>query len=145
MTTRTLNLTQHNATPDQLSAGVYEPKKKAQITHLLTFDALPNQDEIRRRAILLATLAAEETGQDEVQRDIEENLEKSVPSWDYWPAVMIGGAPYLMSALEEELKLQWLRPVYAFSVRESAEQKQPDGSVKKVAVFKHAGFVESQP
>ena len=32
--------------------------------------------------------------------------------------------------------------VYAFSVRESVEQPQPDGSVRKVNVFRHVGFVQ---
>lgn len=31
---------------------------------------------------------------------------------------------------------------YAYSVRESAEEKQPDGSVKKVAIFKHKCFIK---
>ena len=34
-----------------------------------------------------------------------------------------------------------IQPVFAFSVRETEEQKQADGSVRKVAVFRHAGFV----
>jgi hypothetical protein len=55
---------------------------------------------------------------------------------------MIGGAPYLMGALEKALRECGFTPVYAFSKRESIDQPQPDGSVRKVAVFRHLGFVE---
>ena len=56
--------------------------------------------------------------------------------------VMIGGAPYFMSTLEKVLKEHGFTPLYAFSKRESIEEKMPDGSVKKVQVFRHIGFVE---
>ena len=36
-----------------------------------------------------------------------------------------------------------IRPVYAFTARDSVDAEQADGSVKKVAVFKHLGFVEA--
>lgn len=54
---------------------------------------------------------------------------------------MIGGAPFFMSFLEQALKFVGVEPVYAFSKRESQEQVQDDGSVRKVNVFKHVGFV----
>ena len=56
-------------------------------------------------------------------------------------SAMIGGAPWMMSALEGALLDAGVQPVYAFSVRESVEQVQPDGSVRKVNVFRHVGFV----
>jgi hypothetical protein len=34
-----------------------------------------------------------------------------------------------------------ITPLYAFSVRESVEQALADGSVRKVNVFRHAGFI----
>jgi hypothetical protein len=55
---------------------------------------------------------------------------------------MVGGAPYLMPYLERALKAKDISPIYAFSKRESIDQVQPDGSVRKVAVFRHAGWVE---
>lgn len=60
-------------------------------------------------------------------------------------AVMIGGAPFLMGPLERALKElpyppEWVG--YAFSTRESVDEKQADGSVKKIAVFRHRGFVK---
>jgi len=45
----------------------------------------------------------------------------------------------------DALRDQGIEPVYAFSVRESIEQTQPDGSVRKVNVFRHAGFVDAAP
>jgi hypothetical protein len=53
---------------------------------------------------------------------------------------MIGGAPWMMAALESALLDAYITPLYAFSVRESVEIAQPDGSVVKTAVFKHVGF-----
>ena len=55
---------------------------------------------------------------------------------------MIGGAPWLMGTLETKLREYGIQPMYAFSRRESVEQKQPDGSVRKVNVFRHAGWVK---
>jgi hypothetical protein len=54
---------------------------------------------------------------------------------------MIGGALWLMGPLTRKLKEERYLPVYAFSVRESEEEILPDGSVKKVNIFKHKGFV----
>jgi hypothetical protein len=46
-----------------------------------------------------------------------------------------------MAPLEVALRAHGITPLYAFSVRESVDQVQPDGSVRKVATFRHAGFV----
>lgn len=115
-----LNLTQHTATAEQAQAGVVEPSDKAFVVAQLNFDELPSQDDIAGRAKNLANFAKANKAQ----------------------AVMIGGAPYLMSALELELLACDIKPLYAFSVRESVETTQADGTVVKTAVFKHKGFVE---
>lgn len=121
-----LNLTQHAATPEQLAAGVIDPTGAvaADIRELLTFDQLPSRQEIADRARHLADLA----------RSV---LDRE----DSGDAVMIGGAPYLMAALERALAAVGIEAHYAFSVRESVEQTQQDGSVRKVNIFRHAGFV----
>jgi len=120
-----LNLTQHAPTPEQVAAGVVEPEEgKKKIQRLLTFEDLPTAEEIQERAEALARVAevlTKEYGHD---------------------SVMIGGAPYLMSALEKALKERGIKPLYAFSKREVVEETLPDGSVKKTQVFKHQGFVE---
>lgn len=114
-----INLTQHAAAPEQ---GCIEPENKEDVQQLLTFEELPTATEIRRRADALAAVAAS-AGATEA---------------------MIGGAPYLMPHLEQQLAHRGIQPLYAFSVRESVEQAQPDGSVRKVAVFRHMGFVSGQ-
>jgi hypothetical protein len=111
-----INLTQHNSTEDQ---GCVEPNDKSRVQDLLTFNTIPVPAEMRYRAGILAEIAKGQGASE----------------------AMIGGAPYFMSYLERALKQRKVKPVYAFSVRESVDQVQPDGSTKKVAVFKHAGFV----
>ena len=122
-----INLTQHVATAEQLAAGVIEPsvEDKKNIQALLTFDNLPSVEDLEGRAYSLATLVT--------------NMGAANASHH---TVMVGGAPYFMSFLEKALKAQGHKPVYAFSRRRSVDQLQPDGTVKKVAVFQHLGFVE---
>lgn len=124
--TRILNLTQHSPTPEQTAQGVVEMGEgaRAVVRDLLTFTDLPSPDEVRRRAEGLAELASLEA-------------ERRGAT-----AAMIGGAPYLMGPLERALRKRGITPLYAFSRRESVEEKQDDGSVRKVAVFRHLGFVE---
>ena len=120
MNDRILNLTQHFATPDQVKAGVEEPVFKDQIQNLITFKEIPTEMGLKSRAEKLALYAYA----------------------DGYKKAMIGGAPYFMSHLETELKKQGVVPVYAFQIRQSHEVEQEDGSVKKVNVFRHAGFYE---
>ena len=117
-----LNLTQHQATTEQISAGVIEPEvtDKKTICSLLTFEEIPSKSDLENRANALVAFVT------------KMGCRKA----------MVGGAPYLMSYLESALKSKGISPVYAFSKRESIDQPQPDGSVKKVAVFRHAGWVE---
>lgn len=115
-----LNLTQHLATPAQTQAGVHEPVFKDQVQSLITFTSIPTEMGMRSRAEKLAYMAKE----------------------DGYKVAMIGGAPYFMSILEQELKKQGIKPVYAFQLRESEEVELPDGSVRKVNVFRHLGFYE---
>ena len=120
---RILNLTQHVATPEQVLAGVVEPKNKEAVQALLTFERLPTLPEVQERAAKLAAIAA---------------------SYDC-AGVMIGGAPYLMAPLELALHDVGCggKVLYSFSERVSVEQSQPDGSVRKVQTFRHAGWVEA--
>ena len=113
------NLTQHNATPDQMAAGVVECSRQSEVRELLTFAALPTKEEIWDRASKIANIARDEGASH----------------------AMIGGAPYLMRPLEECLESNQITPLYAFSVRESVENMGEDGVVRKVNVFKHSGFV----
>jgi hypothetical protein len=114
-----INLTQHTASPEQ---DCIEPSDKTAVQRLLTFETLPDRDDIKDRAVALAMIA-ETSGASEA---------------------MIGGAPYLMTCLEDQLSKRGIKPLYAFSTRESIEQHQPDGSIRKIAVFKHIGFVNGK-
>lgn len=120
MNEQILNLTQHFATPEQVKAGVHEPVFKSQVQNLLNFIEIPTYAGMKSRAQKLAYMCKE----------------------DGYKAAMIGGAPYFMAVLEQELKIQGIKPMYAFSTRESQEVEQADGSVRKINVFKHIGFYE---
>jgi len=126
-----LNLTQHQATADQIAQGVIDlsPEGRSFISEWLTFVSVPNSNDLRRMAELLTNVAAGDS--------------MAVPeSTEPYQYAMIGGAPYLMSALENALIERGITPMYAFSVRESAEVTLPDGTVRKTNVFKHAGWVQ---
>ena len=117
-----LNLTQHAPTPEQVEAGVFDlpPEHKEVLKDLLNFNEVPEYEEVLVRAIAITALAR---GAGVTQ-------------------VMIGGAPYLMGALEGTLKDNGIKPLYSFTQRVSVEKVQDDGTVVKTAIFKHIGFVE---
>ena len=116
-----LHLTQHPATPAQREAGVVdlEGEERAELIRLLTFEELPGCREIVSRAMALAALAHRHGA----------------------THAMLGGALYLMGPLEVALRFAQVVPLYAFSVRESTEERLADGTVKKTQVFRHLGFV----
>lgn len=118
---RIVNLTQHTATEEQLKAGVVEPSEKKAVQSALTFDTIPSPGEMNERAEFLARIA----------------------SASICKKAMIGGAPFFMSTLEKALISAGITPVYAFSVRESKEEPDGNGGIKKVNIFRHAGFVEA--
>lgn len=119
-----LNLTQHEATPEQIAQGVYDlsPTLRKTLSRLLTFDDLPTCKHVRDVAETIADLARTFCEPDTLH-------------------VMIG-APFLMASLEKALACKGFIPLYAFSKRESTEETQADGSVKKIAKFRHVGFVD---
>jgi hypothetical protein len=137
--TRILNLTQHTPTPEQIAAGVVSGEisdaLQTEVRALLTFDALPTPVEVRRRAERLADIAAS------AFTIVDYGGDSGLVANESFKFAMIGGAPYLMAPLEVALRARDITPLYAFSVRESVDQVQQDGSVRKVAVFRHAGFV----
>lgn len=137
----TMNLTQHAATADQVAVGVFDlpAAVRADLQALLTFGELPNEQEIRGRAEQIAGLAAFHAIAALLAGD--DGLRPEGDAGGFALHAMIGGALWLMAPLAAALREQGIEPVFAFSVRETEEQKQPDGSVRKVAVFRHAGFV----
>lgn len=117
----TYNATQYISTNDQ---GVQDlaPEMRVRLTSLLTFSSIPTVEEIHSRAGAVTELLRDSGAMRGDQ-------------------AMIGGAPFFMAALERALLKAGITPVYAFSVRMSVEETQADGSIKKVAVFRHGGFV----
>jgi hypothetical protein len=129
-----LNLTQHSATPEQVAAGVVDltGDDLEYLKNLLTFDhikaTLHRYDRAERLAEMVKNIKLQ-GNPDHLHED--------------GTAIhcMIGGAPFLMGPLEAALLKDNRVPVYAFSVRESVEKTQADGSVHKVNIFRHGGFV----
>ena len=115
-----LNLTQHASTPEQGCLDL-RGEQLSQLRTLLNFVVLPSRAEIEERAKAIAEMAIA-TGA---------------------TSAMIGGAPFLMPALEKALAKVNVTPLYAFSVREVVETTSPDGGVIKTAIFRHLGFVEA--
>lgn len=97
---RILNMTQHEATRDQIAAGVVQPVRAdhERVKEIITFEELPELSQLKWRARRFAELAR---------------------------------------ALWES----GIRFCCAFSQRDSIDETQPDGSVVKRTVFKHAGFI----
>lgn len=127
-----LNLTQHPATPDQIAQGVVDLAGDdiVSLKALLNFEELPSPDELPSRAIQVVEIAIA------VSSYFSTRTMKGVIS-----ECMIGGAPFFMRPLEQALLMAGFRPVYAFSRRVVEEVIQTDGTVRKVAVFRHEGFV----
>ena len=122
-----LNLTQHVATSEQVADGVFEPSQemKNEIRKLLTFDShvISTPSIISRNAKDLANLVVKEFN----PRDT---------------AVMIGGAPFFMSAFANELAAVGYTVLYSFTDRVSVDVTNPDGTITKTSTFKHLGFVQ---
>lgn len=135
-----LNLTQHPATPEQQAQGVVDisdPEEHKKLLEALTFDEIPSMDEMDERAETIGLIVR--------------HFRSAHPECR---SVMIGGAPFFDRALHHELveldfsdeeideeENVYLQVLYAFSRRESVERKNPDGSVQKINVFRHVGFV----
>lgn len=116
-----INLTQHPATPEQRAEGVFDLSGEMldYLKTLLNFEGLPTVGEVYDRAGKLADI----TGEFECRK------------------ALIGGAPFLMAPLANSLNEKGIEPLCAFSKRDSVEETLSDGTVKKVSVFRHAGFV----
>lgn len=115
-----VTLTQHMATAEQVSAGVFEPADKDKVKALITFTSAPESADMAERAEGLARIALDEGAE----------------------AAMIGGAPYFMAPIEKALKAAEVRPCYSFTERRATEAVDPaTGEVRKTQVFVHAGWV----
>ena len=140
---KTLNLTQHPASKEQVEAGVIDLLDKDEVSRLLTFDSIPDKKEIEKRVTELSTLIYEAvSGQKGVYEELTDDEMSELLKEKGIGQVMIGGALWLMKPLIEELTY-YIKPVFAFSKRETIEKLGEDGEVVKTSVFKHIGFVEA--
>lgn len=131
-----INLTQHQPTPDQVAAGVVSinygdaplafpviavdrEQDNARLLCALNFRKIPTESEVYAAAEEIVMVA------------LHYECKKA----------MIGGAPFLMTALAQALMKVGIEPVYAFSERIVVEKADEAGQVTKTAVFKHVGFV----
>ena len=114
------NLTQLKPTPEQVEFNVTDTLVPSD---LLTFDNIPTSTDLKSRAVEVASYA------------------------NGFKQAMIGGAPYFMSYLEQELKNNGVQPLYSFTQRVSVEEVVMDENLnlitKKTSVFKHIGFVKA--
>ena len=115
---KTVNLTMHPASPEQISAGVVNLDEGLEgVKRALQFDDPPSSEGILARAEFIASAAVG------------------------YKSAMIGGALWLMAPLAAELRARDIEPLFAFSQRESVETVGADGAVTKTNVFRHVGFV----
>ncbi len=143
-----INLTQHRATPEQLDAGVVDlpDSYRTSVIEALTFDEIPDSTEMEYRAnaiafivscYILGRLCPTGSFEDISYQWGNNNIEdENVKAFNH--SFMIGGAPFFMSTLEQELS--YLGTVlYAFSKRVSMD----GANGEKVSQFKHIGFVKA--
>ena len=120
-----LNLTQHNATADQINVGINDLTVDFQtaLKGLLTFPTQYTRADLEYRALQIHELIRDFCGTS------EEVLE----------GVMIGGMPSFMPVLESVLISKGIKVGYACTERKSVD-KEVDGKIIKTAVFVHAGM-----
>jgi len=124
-----INMTQHKSTKDQRKQEVIDLPEilRKDLVSLLTFNEMPSKEEIENRANSIKELALKAI--------------KIINAEGKEVAFMVGGAPYLMPSLVQELK-KIGKVLFAFSKRVTEETTLPDGSVEKKMIFKHEGFIE---
>ena len=120
-----LNLTQHNATADQINVGINDLTVDFQtaLKGLLTFPTQYTRADLEYRALQIHELVRDFCGTS------EEVLE----------GVMIGGMPSFMPVIESVLISKGIKVGYACTERKSVD-KEVDGKIIKTAVFVHAGM-----
>jgi|15BtaG_2_1085339.scaffolds.fasta_scaffold72451_1 hypothetical protein len=122
-----INITQHSASAEQAEQGVVCPHLdknpfSTALKELLNFKTLPTQVEVRQRAAKIAKMA------------------RQLADFARAEGAMIGGAPFLMAPLQDELAKVGLVSLFAFSERVSSEQVV-GGETVKTSTFRHIGFV----
>jgi len=125
-----LNLTQHQASQEQLDAGVENLPAETlpRLKELLTFDDPPTYKEMIDRAWAIIDILPKGHA----------HRNNNAPAKHNRSMAMIGGAPFFIPVLADRLLKVGITPVYAFTKRLVTE----DGNGKKTSVFQHVDFVE---
>lgn len=116
------NFTQHETIPYQKKFNIVDVPNQEYLKSLLTFDVLPDSDELEKRAILIADYATEIGAKQ----------------------IMIGGALYLMPYLIDELNKRNIISYFAFSKRVNKEIIVNDETVIKKSKFLMEGLVKNK-
>ena len=121
-----INLTQHAATVSQQAAGITDlpVEFQAALVAAITFSNDYNKTDLVMAAGVVVELLRDLAGGADISGQ----------------RVMIGGMPSFMPVLEVTLRNRGVEVGYAKSERKSADMPQPDGSVRKVTEFVHAGM-----
>jgi hypothetical protein len=118
---RMLNLTQHLCTKIQKEQGVIEPADKEYIKGLITFEDIPEIEDLRSRANKLVDVCRQEQVK----------------------FALVAGAPFWLIVLEFYLRLHGITPLHSFSKRIAYDHKNDDGTVQSIKTFVHAGWIQS--
>ena len=126
--TTIINLTQHQPTAEQVTAGVVNLRRDLleSLGLCLNFEAQYTKEDLELSAKSIIALLFHNGSCGINQR------------------VMVGGMPSFMPILEKTLLQAGFRVLYAKSERVSVDQPQSDGTVRKISVFKHIGFYEAE-
>ena len=116
------NFTQHETIPYQKKFNIVDVPNQEYLKSLLTFDVLPDSDELEKRAILIADYATE-IGAKQIMR---------------------GGALYLMPYLIDELNKRNIISYFAFSKRVNKEMIVNDETVIKKSKFLMEGLIKNK-
>jgi hypothetical protein len=118
---RVINLTKYRATPDQIEAGVLDVTDSlfGQLRVALTFDKPPTPDEIIKRSQAIVDVARE-----------ADNVN-----------VMIGGDLWMIPIIERLLYTNGFSVWYPLSKIVFKHVTKHDGTIEKMMVFHHEGFV----
>lgn len=116
------NFTQHETIPYQKKFNIVDVPNQEYLKSLLTFDVLPDSEELEKRAILIADYATEIGAKQ----------------------IMIGGALYLMPYLIDELNKRNIISYFAFSKRVNKEIIVNDETVIKKSKFLMEGLIKNK-
>lgn len=123
-----INLTQHQPTAEQVTAGVVNLRRDLleSLNLCLNFEASYDKTNLELSAKSIIALLFHNGSSGVGQQ------------------VMVGGMPSFMPILEKTLLQAGFRVLYAKTDRISEDQPQSDGTVRKISVFKHIGFYEAE-